>query len=149
VKTFLDRYAPEVAEDLTQQLFINLPRSLRGYHESGRFPAWLRTVAYNLYRTWFRSAIREGLETLNSRAAATSPTTSVFESKVKNLRELASGLPAGEKEAWLLYADGYRPREIGVKLGISAGAAATRVSRAKERLTEWILARYNPPGERM
>jgi hypothetical protein len=51
-------WLPSEAEDLTQKLFMDLPRKLAGYEESGRFRAWLRAVAYNHFRTARRSEIR-------------------------------------------------------------------------------------------
>jgi RNA polymerase sigma-70 factor (ECF subfamily) len=146
VEHFLARLAPGASEDLAQKVFINLSRSLRGYEESDRFAAWLRTVAYNTFRTWSRSEIRRGLDTLHTNVGAVdSSTTSLFGTAKQVLRDLVPELPEGEREAWELYAKGLPPREIAAELGISASAAATRVSRAKDRLTALVLEALGKP----
>jgi RNA polymerase sigma-70 factor (ECF subfamily) len=145
VKQHLSRFAPEAAEDLTQEVFMNLTRSLRGYSESGRFREWLRAVAYNRFRTWLRSEVRKGLETLHTNAFGVSKeTTTLFHTAKQKLRAVVTELPDGEREAWELYVRGYSPKEIAQELGISSGAASTRLSRAKDRLEELIIARLDP-----
>ena len=145
VKQHLSRFAPESAEDLAQEVFMNLARSLEGYEESGRFREWLRAVAYNRYRTWLRSEVRKGLETLHTNAfGVSSETTTMFHTAKQKLRAVVKELPEGEREAWDLYVKGYPPKEIAEKLNISPGAAHTRLSRAKDHLEELIIARLDP-----
>src|SRR5689334_705271 len=58
VYDFLVYLMPAEAEDLTQEVFANLGHRLRGYEETGRFTAWLRSVAFNLFRTRNRAQHR-------------------------------------------------------------------------------------------
>lgn len=142
IRQFFLELLPEEADDLTQELFADLRRKLDGYEESGRFMAWLRSVAFNLFRTRNRSVRRRREATLTTGfdLELAETTLSLFTTRKQLLRAAAKQLPASLREAWGLYAEGYEPRAIGGRLDISPGAAATRVSRAKDLLTR-ILGR--------
>jgi RNA polymerase sigma factor (sigma-70 family) len=134
---FLEQLAPAEADDVTQEVFADLGAKLKGYRESGKFLAWLRSVAYNRFRTRRRSIRRRREEPLATDydLALTDQTAEIFTSEKRALRAATDELPPRLKEAWELYAGGLEPRQIGSALGISAGAAAVRVSRAKDFLT--------------
>jgi RNA polymerase sigma factor (sigma-70 family) len=138
VLAFLERLDPAEAEDLAQEVFAGLEARLAGYEESGRFPAWLRSVAFNLYRTRNRSIRRRREDPLTHDVDVplAEDTSTLFRTGKERLRAAAAELPPTLREAWDLYADGYEPRDIAIRLGITPGAAATRVSRAKDFLEE-------------
>lgn len=138
IRHFLEQLAPEEADDLTQEVFADLGATLRGYRETGRFLPWLRTVAYNRFRTKNRSIRRRREEPLATDydLALADQTVEIFTSEKRALRAASDGLPESLKRAWELYAQGHEPRQIGVELGITAGAAAVRVSRAKDFLAK-------------
>ncbi len=136
------RYDPSAeAEDLTQKTFIKLGEALEGYAESGRFRGWLHRVAFHMYKTRLRSVLRQGLETLHTSAGnVPSEQETLFPTGKQELRELVERLPHGEREAWTLYAAGYKHPEIAERLGIAHGASYARVSRAKDRLIAMVMA---------
>lgn len=109
---------------------------MRGYQETGHFLAWLRSVAYNRFRTRNRSIRRRREEPLATDydLALADQTVEIFTSEKRALRAATAELPHSLRRAWELYAIGHEPRQIGLELGISAGAAAVRVSRAKDLL---------------
>jgi len=136
---FFRQRIPAHAEDLTQLLFAELPSKLEGYQESGRFRAWLRGVAYNMFLTKARSVKRLREETIRSGIAHPDPdTATLFRTAKGRLRALVTRLPDSLRRAWDLHAEGYSNAEIGVALGITEGAAATRVSRARSQLFAWL-----------
>ncbi len=47
-------YAPDIAEDLVQELFLRLGDKLKKYQEGGQFEAWLFRVAANMARDFSR-----------------------------------------------------------------------------------------------
>lgn len=129
---FLVIHAPNDADDLTQETFIKLPDKLVGYQDRGSFDAWLRGVAFNLYRTRQRSNNRRSEDPLpdDDRLGETSAMGSVTRNDL--WKAALDQMPAALKDAWLLHRQGYEAAEIGERLGISAGAAATRLSRARD-----------------
>jgi RNA polymerase sigma-70 factor (ECF subfamily) len=134
---FLAYLIPAEAEDLTQELFADLRKRLRGYEETGRFTPWLRSVAFNLFRTRNRSNQRRREEPLDPDEydiALAEATSTIFTTEKRALRVAVGRLPETLREAWTLYAEGHEPQEIARKLAITPGAAATRVSRAKIHL---------------
>lgn len=137
-------HLPHQAEDLTQRLFAGLPRKLQGYTESGRFRAWLQGVAYHMFLTQHRSERRRREQTLRTGMDfAEMDTTTLFRTAKGQLRRHARDLPPSLGEAWDLFVKGYRHAEIAAELGITPGAAATRVSRARS----WLVERLEPEGE--
>jgi RNA polymerase sigma factor (sigma-70 family) len=142
----------EEAEEAVQDVFADLTARLRGYHESDSFPAWLKRVACNRWRTRRRAEIRRWKREVTlppSLAAPAADVSSFFSTDRRQLRRLAEDLPPGEREAWRLQDAGLKPREIAVKLGLDRGAVYTRLSRAKKRLIAWFKARYLPdPGRK-
>lgn len=145
IHDFLERLKPEEADDLTQEVFADLKGKLRGYQETGRFLPWLRSVAYNRFRTRNRSLRRRREEPLSTDfdLELADQTVEIFTSEKRALLAATGDLPDSLRKAWSLYAMGYEPRQIGVKLGISPGAAAARVSRAKDLLE----TRLRVPGK--
>lgn len=142
---YFQQRIPAQAEDLTQRLFAELPRKLAGYTESGRFRAWLQGVAYNMFLTQNRSNQRRREDTLRTEIdLADTETTTLFRTAKGELRRLVLALPPTLREAWELFAEGRSHSEIAAELGISPGAAATRVSRARTRLLEML----SPPSTR-
>lgn len=136
---------PAHAEDLTQKLFASLDRKLDGYRESGRFHAWLRSVAYHMFLTQLRSDRRRKEDTLKTGAdIEESSTTTMFRTKKGELRHLAQQLPPSLRDAWDLHVQHYSHDEIAARLGITPGAAMTRVSRARSLLAQWLMPADEP-----
>jgi len=140
VYDFLAYLMPAEAEDLTQEVFANLGHRLRGYEETGRFTAWLRSVAFNLFRTRNRTQHRRREEPLDTEfdIALAEATSTIFTTEKRALHLAVARLPESLRDAWALYAEGDEPREIAKKLAITPGAAATRVSRAKIQLEAFL-----------
>jgi len=138
VLRYFQQRIPAEAEDLTQRLFASLPRKLEGYLESGRFRAWLQGVAYHMFLTQNRSNRRRPEQTLRtSMDFAEMDTTTLFRTAKVRLRDHYSGLPPALSDAWDLFTKEYSHSEIAEELGITPGAAATRVSRARS----WLIKR--------
>lgn len=139
VLDFFRQRIPAHAEDLTQTLMADLRRKLEAYHESGRFIAWLRGVAYNMFLTRARSDKRLREDTILTGMAHPNPATStLFRTAKGQLRKLVTRLPDSLRRAWELHADGYSHAEIAARLGISEGASMTRVHRARAQLFDWL-----------
>lgn len=107
------------AEDLTQQVFANLPKRIQRYEERAvPFKAWL-----------FRVARNSALDFLRSRRA--SPVAEVFSVDASSddrhlgnaLKDALKDLPADQREVlFLRHVVGLTPGEIAQRLGRSEGA---------------------------
>jgi RNA polymerase sigma-70 factor (ECF subfamily) len=129
------------AQDVVQDAFLNLHRSLAGgaVHENAR--AWLFSVAHNQarnrqksYHRRFGAPLEDGaLELLDE----STPEHAVL--KKEKFRRLASAIRAlteAERECLLLRAEGLRYREIGEVLEMATSTVADTVDRAVKKLAE-------------
>lgn len=134
VVAFLTPLAPADAEDLAQEVFLSLPAKLAAYEERGSFEAWLKRVAFNVYRTRRRSAERrheEGLD-VEIPGPAEEPLGQVTREDL--WAHAVTGMPETLREVWVLHREGYEAKDLAELLQISPGAAATRLSRARDYL---------------
>jgi len=132
----------DFAAELIDDLFMSLPRLLRGYEHDGRFHGWMFAAAVNRARTHARSERRrpDGAELP---AGFQSGALSDIEDRLTEstlMQRALEVLPHGERDAWLLSYEGYPPREIADRLGIDVNAATVRVHRARKRLTTQLKA---------
>ncbi|MFN0178389.1 MAG: RNA polymerase sigma factor [Gemmatimonadales bacterium] len=134
VLAFLERLAPTDAEDLCQEVFLKLPATLASYEERGNFEGWLKRIAFNTYRTRRRSADRRREDALGADTAEEQLPGMGAVTREDLWSHALAGMPEALREAWVLHREGYQAGEIGEMTGISAGAAATRLSRAREYL---------------
>jgi RNA polymerase sigma-70 factor, ECF subfamily len=143
----------EDAEDLTQEVFIQLFRKADTFRGESSFATWLHRLTVNTvlmqmrrYRRW-----RAGVTSLDSSAGgedwtndvsavvsalpvpATSPTDKI------SLDVAIAQLSAGYKEIFLLHdLEGYRHHEIAKLLGISEGTSKSQLHKARLRLRDLL-----------
>jgi RNA polymerase sigma factor (sigma-70 family) len=140
--TRIDRGAREHATEVVNDVMLRLPTHLASYTEQGRFTQWLLGLVYNRWRTVRRGLARVPTDPMPAEdiefpQAASGPARIDMEI----LRERAVGmLTDTEREAWLLFVEGFQRPEIGEMLGITANAAGVRLDRAKKRLKELLIA---------
>jgi RNA polymerase sigma-70 factor, ECF subfamily len=134
----------EDAEDVLQDVFVGLPQALTSYRERGRFESWLKRVTARTALMRMRSQRRkreDRIEPLDSGTIAGAPRIDPGAASTNAVDRLAlqtalSRLPQTLRAVFLLReVEGYAHDEIADLLGISAGASATRLSRA------WSLLR--------
>ena len=131
----------DVAEDLTQEVFLRLARSARGLRPDTRLRAWLFTVAHNVMISHARAQqVTFALAAeLAQRPAAPGPTPfeAVAESATQHRIERALGqLPVGYREVILLVAiEGLSPTDAAAALGLTPEAVRQRLSRARAMLS--------------
>src|SRR5271167_1901312 len=129
------------AQDVVQDAFLNLHRSLAGGAAHENIRAWLFSVAHNQarnrqksYHRRFGAPLEDGaLELLDE----STPEHAVL--KKEKFRRLASAIRAlteVERECLLLRAEGLRYREIGEVLEMSTSTVADTVDRAVKKLAE-------------
>lgn len=124
------------AEDLAQEAFV---RALE--HQPSRPRAWLFTVATNLARDeGRRAAVRRRHLTLIQAEADARPSEPppdvVLERRddVRRVRAALARLGERDREALLLWEEGFSYDEIAEVLGLSRGSIGTTLARARTRL---------------
>lgn len=134
---------PEAADDIAQEAFARLIREVNGGRVPDQPGAWLHRVAANLSTSRGR---RIGVASRHAgRLAAPQvepgPETSAIDDEVRGLLDqLLAELPADDRRAVVLAAAGHRGPEIAERIGRSAGATRTLLSRTRARLRGRLLA---------
>lgn len=134
----------ENAQDVTQETFIKVYRSLKTFDPEYKFKTWLYTIATNTTYDWLRKDKKNKevfiidnpdshFETIDERA-------SYKEIEDKELLEkLMQNLKPAYKSALLLYYyDGMKYEEIAQILGVPINTVKTYLSRAKAQLQKEI-----------
>lgn len=134
--------APQLAEDITQSVFLDLARHARELSSAQPLAAWLHVVtrrtAIDAIRRETRRQARE--QTAVELAAMSTPSAS-WSQLEPMLDEAVAALPDSDRHAILLrFFENKSLREIGESLGTSDDAAQKRVSRALDQLRT-LLAR--------
>lgn len=125
-----------VADDLLQQTFLEIHRARRSYTPPAPVRPWIFGIARNVRRRHRRASLhRARLE--DDRAADAIERASVEARDVAGIavRDALEQVPASRRRAWILHhVHGLGFEEIGGRLGIGAGAAKLRSSRAMRTL---------------
>ena len=146
-----------LAEDVTQDVFMHIQRSIHTYDPSRDPGPWVFTIATNKVRDFWRTRRHKeaGLEASlddeerKFRAPSRDPGPLPELEREEMSRELSKAideLPPGMRETLVLrYFEGLSFEEIGAKVGRNETAVRKRYSRALGDLRE-ALARYMGPG---
>jgi len=126
----------ELAEDMTQEAFVKVFRSLPSWRADARFSTWIHAVALNHFRSRLRRTPRQVLGLEAARAQPDPKSEREVESApAEALRHAVTGLPPRYREAIVVhYLDQQDVRESAAILGISEGTLKARLSRARALL---------------
>jgi RNA polymerase sigma-70 factor (ECF subfamily) len=143
----------DAAEDLFQETFLRVVRSIDQYEHVGKFEPWLFRIAANLARDRARKISRRGesrtlgddtlddMATTDARSMAgepDNPAAGLIEREAgQRLTACLEGLPAADREVLVLrhYSE-LSFREIADILGVPLGTALARAHRALKRLRD-------------
>jgi RNA polymerase sigma-70 factor (ECF subfamily) len=139
------------AEDLLQELFVRVVRTIEQYEHDGRFEAWLFRIATNLVRDRVRRAKRAAHVSFQPRSAeggdpieeladpATDQPSSGIDraEQIDRLQDALARLPEAEREVILLRHFSQLPfKEVADAMGTPLGTALARAHRGLARLRE-------------
>lgn len=133
---------PVLAEDLVQEAFARAMTNASGYDGRSSFVTWLRGIALNVVRMYWRRArttdrVQGDLQQLQSMApaAGTPDQLHVQDQRMQVVYEILSTMPAHLREAFVLRElEGLSTAEAAQQLGISANNLAVRATRARQRI---------------
>lgn len=134
------------AEDLAQDAFVRVYRSLASYSSKWRFRTWLFTIAHRLAINLSHRRRRAGpaspaLDDLASSAAEVCDMVAVEESRRSLWNTASTVLAADEVSAlWLHYVEELSTAEVAQVLGRSRVAVKTMLFRARKRLEPHLRA---------
>jgi RNA polymerase sigma factor (sigma-70 family) len=129
---------PAIAEELLQDVFVEILRSVRAYSGDGSFAGWVRSIAVSkslmyLRSPWHRSLIwlgTEGLLALHEEAVSS-------ESIDADLERALLALPAVSRAVvWLHDVEGLTHPEIARLFDRTVGFSKAQLSRAHAKLRE-------------
>ena len=130
-----------LAEDATQEVFIQVWRKLDGFDARSLFSTWLHSVAVNVTISYMRKQKNwlQRIFDIDS-SAVVEPTTSGCSSDV-DLQHYILKLPERARVVFVLHAiEGYRHEDIAGMLKIATGTSKAQYHRARQLLEDWIGA---------
>jgi len=138
-----------IAEDITQETFLQVYRNLAKLKDPSQFPGWIYVIANRRCLAWLRKkrVQTQPLEEVDiamterssySRHVAAEQAESAAETKRELVKNLLAKLKESDRTVITLYYFGEMTyAEISEFLGVSVNTVATRVHRARERLKKY------------
>jgi RNA polymerase sigma factor (sigma-70 family) len=130
------------AEDLTQEVFMQVAQDVTDLREPDKFLPWLRQLARNVCRMWRRRQ-RPTPEPLDTIAEVEDPTAAARFRRTE-LAEIVRGMlahlsPKSREVLALHYLAGYSEAEIAVALGLSPATVKSRLREGREQAKHNLL----------
>ena len=139
------------SEDVAQEAFLDAWQNLRRLQNPASFLPWLRQITRNRARDHLRARqLRANpvgdIDALIAALADPAPGPADLVAGAEELAAAAAvidALPADTHEVVLLYyREGQSTRQVAALLGLQEAAVRKRLSRARERIREEVLARF-------
>ena len=133
------------AEDLCQNAFIKIKDNLHRYKDTGSLEGWLRRIIINMAIDDIRKKKIETCEKVNweiidNRAYTHIPTPLLSDDfTIEDVIRVKNKLTPRKLEIFNLILEGYKHKEIAVKLNISEGHSKATYHRAKKSLKQLLL----------
>ncbi|HWG03124.1 MAG TPA: RNA polymerase sigma factor SigE [Trebonia sp.] len=139
------------AEDLTQEVFVRVFRSLSSY-TPGTFEGWLHRITTNLFLDGARRKQRIRFEGLADDVAQRLPGSELSPAQAWDERHLDSdvqaalrALPPDYRAAVVLCdIEGFSYEEIAATLGVKLGTVRSRIHRGRAQLRAALAHRHRP-----
>jgi RNA polymerase sigma-70 factor (ECF subfamily) len=138
---------PAEAEDLAQNVFVQVYRAASKYTPSARFSTWIFTIARNLALNEIRRRSRHRAESMDAAPNAdnppqyadptiTSPPEALLRGELeRKVEEAVAGLPENQRTALILcQRDELSYEDIAEVMGTSLSATKSLIHRARETL---------------
>ncbi|HEY6334184.1 MAG TPA: RNA polymerase sigma factor [Blastocatellia bacterium] len=136
---------PALAEDMTQEVFLQVYRKIGSFRGDSAFTTWLHSLTVNQILMHFR---KRGVKL--EQAAAESDFTNVVDTPLQSTRRSSivdrlaldkaiSELPRGYRTVFVLHdIEGYEHEEIANMLDVTVGTSKSQLHKARMRLRELL-----------
>ena len=138
------------AEDLTQEVFIQVFRKLNTFRGESLFTTWLHRLTVNAVLMLFRKTaarlerITEHSETINDFVSGAAATTGTSLIDHISLNEALRQLSPGYRAVFILHdLEGYEHQQIGEILNCATGTSKSQLHKARMKLRR-LLGRKKP-----
>ena len=137
----------DLAEDIAQEVWIQIFRALPGYRGDSQFSTWAHRIAVNrtlnaLRRTKRLAAIETPVE--EDSAAVEMDTERSF--VAASIEAAAAKLSPGARTVFVLHdVEGYTHEEIAESLGITAGGSKSQLFKARAKLRKLLAHLIDVP----
>ena len=139
------------AEDLTQEVFIQLYRKIGSFRGDSAFTTWLHRLTVNQVLMHFRKrnvkyekTTEEGEMPVQVVSGTENPQSMPIVDKIA-LNAAIEQLPNGYKKVFVLHdVEGYEHEEIAKLLGCSVGTSKSQLHKARLKMRKLLLKKANP-----
>jgi RNA polymerase sigma-70 factor (ECF subfamily) len=128
-------YAGPQAEDLLQEILLQIWRSLPRLRELVHAGTWAYRIALNTAISWRRRARRHPQLTLDAVKSSAAPAEGGDD--VELLRRFQQTLGDVDQALLIMLMEDVSPAEMAEILGVSTGAIRVRIHRLKLKLADW------------
>lgn len=131
----------DLADDLTQEVFIRAWEKLSSFRGESKFGTWLHRLAVNHLLSRRETERKREARTVAGEGAWGSVAAPVKRSSAAalDLEEALTRLPAGAREVFVLYdVEGYGHEDIAGLVGISVGTSKSQLHRARMLLRGYL-----------
>tara|TARA_R110002167_G_scaffold265170_4_gene471869 strand:+ start:4679 stop:5251 length:573 start_codon:yes stop_codon:yes gene_type:complete len=128
-----------LAEDATQEVFIQLWRKMGNFQGQSKFSTWLHTVTTNVTITYLRKQRGWLYRMLNFEDSPAVNEVDEGSSSSVDIEHYVLKLPERARIVFVLHAiEGYRHEEIAQMTQMAVGSSKAQFHRAKHLLQEWM-----------
>jgi RNA polymerase sigma-70 factor (ECF subfamily) len=140
------------AEDLTQQVFIQLFRKLDTFRGESSFTTWLHRMTVNQVLMHFRRRVvktekttEDGETPIRVVSGTENPSRMALIDRIA-LNQAIGQLPPGYRMVFILHdLEGFEHDQIGKMLGCAVGTSKSQLHKARQRLRELLTGRRTTP----
>jgi len=145
---------PSDAEDLTQEVFVNLFRKLHTFRGESSFTTWLHRLTVNQVLMHFRRPVvksekitEDGSIPMRIVSGSENPGRMAVIDRIA-LNQAIGELPRGYRLVFILHdLEGYEHDQIGKMLGCAVGTSKSQLHKARQRLRQILTRRQNHPSK--
>jgi len=143
------------AEDLTQQVFIQLFRKLHTFRGESSFTTWLHRLTVNQVLMHFRRRVvktekttEDGSTPVRIVTGTENPGRMALIDRIA-LNQAIGQLPLGYRMVFILHdVEGFEHDQIGKMLGCAVGTSKSQLHKARQRLRQLLTGRRTTPQKR-
>lgn len=131
-------YANVDADDLLQEILLQIWRSLDGFQQRSSIDTWCYRIALNTAMSWQRKTGRRN-RSLSSAAADVDQLPGAVDGHdpAELLQRFLKTLSDADRALVLMYLDDLSGAEMAKITGLSEAAVRVRIHRVKSRLADW------------